>query len=293
MTAQVLFAAFAVVLSVGYMLALGLPVLHGRDAPPDDERAAALKDRLDAIERDRAAGLIGEEAAADAVIDAKRAALAADVAVGARPSKTLRFVAVALLALSPPIAAGLYFLVGAPSLLDPPTIAASPAPALDAGAIAAMSDEDRQAMIESMVAGLEARLAQQPDDAEGWRMLARSQMVLQRPADSAASYRKLLTIETGGTEDWRNFAMALAMSAPEGRFPSDDEFLRALDEIEAQTPGDPMVLFYRGGAARERGDVARAVELWTMLLSGVPEDAPARQTLVSLIEQAKSGAPSP
>ncbi len=43
-----------------------------------------------------------------------------------------------------------------------------------------MSGEDRQAMIEGMVAGLAARLAESPDDPEGWTRLIRSYVVLGR-----------------------------------------------------------------------------------------------------------------
>ena len=58
---------------------------------------------------------------------------------------------------------------------DPATTDA-PAPAAAAGATGA--DETQQAMIASMVAGLEARLSDNPRDADGWIMLARSRKVM-------------------------------------------------------------------------------------------------------------------
>jgi cytochrome c-type biogenesis protein CcmH len=39
-----------------------------------------------------------------------------------------------------------------------------------------MSPEERQAMIASMIEGLEARLADNPDNIEGWLRLVRSHM---------------------------------------------------------------------------------------------------------------------
>ncbi|WP_262692274.1 c-type cytochrome biogenesis protein CcmI [Kordiimonas aestuarii] len=45
-------------------------------------------------------------------------------------------------------------------------------------AVAAMSDEDRAAFIDSMIARLAGRLEDNPDDPEGWMMLARSQLSL-------------------------------------------------------------------------------------------------------------------
>lgn len=56
----------------------------------------------------------------------------------------------------------------------------------DAATVAAardMAPDDRQAMIEGMVAGLDARLREDPDDLEGWLRLIRSYGVLGRETD--------------------------------------------------------------------------------------------------------------
>ncbi|OQM73598.1 c-type cytochrome biogenesis protein CcmI [Manganibacter manganicus] len=51
-------------------------------------------------------------------------------------------------------------------------------------AAASMSPQDRQAMIETMVASLDDRLRHNPDDAEGWQKLIRSYAVLDRKAEA-------------------------------------------------------------------------------------------------------------
>jgi cytochrome c-type biogenesis protein CcmH len=264
---------------------IGLPLRRERGAAPDDSAGDALRHRLAEIERDRAGGLIDIGSAAEAEIEAKRAAIreGANDGVPRNKARRLRLAAVAFLGAAPLAAVGLYLRVGAPALINPPPIAA-------AADIAALPEEDRRAMIEQMVGGLAARLEAEPNDAEGWRMLARSQMVLERPADSAASYKRLLTFQEGSLEDWRNYATALAATAPEKRFPAEPEFLRALGEIEKRAPGDMMALFYRGGAAREAGDAAGAAELWRRLLSSMPADAPVRATLEALIIEADAAA---
>lgn len=64
---------------------------------------------------------------------------------------------------------------------------AGPGPtADDVDAAALMSDKDRAQMIEDMVAGLDQRLRDNPQDAEGWRRLVQSYVVLGR-ADEARS----------------------------------------------------------------------------------------------------------
>jgi cytochrome c-type biogenesis protein CcmH len=46
-----------------------------------------------------------------------------------------------------------------------------------------MSEDDRRAMIEGMVAGLAARLAEDPDDLDGWLRLIRAYGVMGREDD--------------------------------------------------------------------------------------------------------------
>lgn len=288
--ATYVFVGFGAGVGLAFFLALALPILRRRPAPGDDDRGRALKERLAAIERDRASGLIADKDAADAAIDANRAAVSAAPEKSDATARRWRLAAIAFAAVAPAAAAALYLVVGAPALIDPESIETA-RPAADASAIAAMPEDERRAMIEGMVASLAARLAAAPEDPDGWRMLARSQFVLNRPVDAAGSYRRLLSLEEGTPDDWRNFATALVASMPGGRFPSDAEFLSALDRLASFEAADPMVLFYRGGAARENGDAARAVELWTALLKTVPADAPGRRTLETLIEEARATLP--
>ena len=83
---------------------------------------------------------------------------------------------------------------------------AEPAPAIpgpsaeDIEAAGEMTPEDRQAMIEGMVASLAARLTETPNDAEGWARLLRSYMVLGRPDDARDAYARALEALAGDAE---------------------------------------------------------------------------------------------
>ncbi len=57
-----------------------------------------------------------------------------------------------------------------------------------------MSADDRGAMIESMVAGLAARLEENPKDREGWQKLIRSYVVLGKQQDARAAYQRGLKV---------------------------------------------------------------------------------------------------
>lgn len=58
--------------------------------------------------------------------------------------------------------------------------------AADIEAAANMSAEDRSAMVENMVAGLSARLREEPNDPAGWVRLIKARMVLGQKTDAAA-----------------------------------------------------------------------------------------------------------
>jgi len=60
----------------------------------------------------------------------------------------------------------------------------------DVEAAAKMSSQDRNEMINSMVASLDERLKQNPDDLEGWKRLVRSYLVLGRRDDALAALKR-------------------------------------------------------------------------------------------------------
>ena len=268
----------------------------------DPERAAVLRARLAEIEADRSSGLLDEALADEAVLEAQRAALrgartsAAGQGGGAR--RGWRYAAVAAIASAPIGVALVYPYVGAPDYRErlaaegsaPPAVEGSApgAASAEAAAIAALPPAERMAMIENMVDGLAARLERQPDDPDGWRMLARSQTTLGRFEAGAESYRRLLGLIDGALEDWRGFANARLGQAGQGAFPADQEFAEILEEIESRRPGDPFVMFYRAGALRENGDHAGAAALWRQLLARLPANAPVRGSLEALAEEAEA-----
>lgn len=62
----------------------------------------------------------------------------------------------------------------------------------DIAAAADMTEEDRNAMVEGMVAGLAAKLEENPDNPDGWIMLVRSYSVLGKPDKAQSSYDEAL-----------------------------------------------------------------------------------------------------
>ena len=77
-----------------------------------------------------------------------------------------------------------------------------------------MSDEDRNEMVETMVASLADRLVENPDNRAGWRQLIRSYMVLGRIDEARA-----------------------AIATARGHAAGDAQFLADLDAAQAELDG--------------------------------------------------------
>jgi cytochrome c-type biogenesis protein CcmH len=81
----------------------------------------------------------------------------------------------------------------------------------DVEAAASMSPGDRAAMIEQMVSGLDAKLRQNPNDAEGWMRLVRSYAMLGRTDQARDALARGIKAVGGDSEDGKRLA-ALAAS---------------------------------------------------------------------------------
>lgn len=88
----------------------------------------------------------------------------------------------------------------------------------DIDAAVAMAPADRTAMIETMVAGLDEKLRQNPNDPEGWTRLVRSYVVLGRTGEARAALDRGLAALGATSDDGRKFAefaATLGLSATE------------------------------------------------------------------------------
>lgn len=287
---MVIFWALAAILALAVTAITAAPLLRTgkrRATAPDDQSAARA-----AIARDQEFGLMDDDSAAESAAGIDRTCAAENSASGS--FRLGRIAAAAALGLSPLAAVFIYLEVGAPGLVAvagrpgaPSTLAENNAAAGSAAAISAMSDEERRAMIASMVDGLAARLVQSPEDPDGWRMLARSYLVLGRADESAAAWREALKRSDGSLGDWRQYAESLMAGGPDPDGSVSQELEDALAKVREFDADDPLALFILGQAAMKRGDKETALALWTRLRELIPPDAPIAGTLDKMIAQAK------
>jgi cytochrome c-type biogenesis protein CcmH len=240
---------------------------------------AVYRDQLDEIDRDRAAGLIGVAEAEAARVEVSRRLLAAadaaeaDTAVQApAPLWRRRVVAAMALVLVPLGTAALYLSLGSPQLPGAPLTARLATP-----------PDNRP--IEDLVAQVEQRAAQNPNDGRAWEVLGPVYMRLGRYDDAARAWQNLMRINGASAARETDYGEALTAAA-NGVITSDAK--AAFDRANALDKNDVKTRFYLGVAADQDGKRAEAETIWRDILAQAPSDAP----YVPVIRQALERGPT-
>jgi cytochrome c-type biogenesis protein CcmH len=249
------------VLTLVAMLAVLLPLARRRPAFSGPDGKAIYETEIAGIDRDVARGLASEADAAAAKTEAARRFLAT-TAVEQKPVRSSTFArraaAVVALLFIPGLTFGLYRAIGAADYPDQPLEARLNAPA---------SGSD----INVALAKIEKRLAEQPDDARGWEVVAPVYLKMDRPRDAARAWQKVIQLEGVTAERAASFGEALVY-ADEGRI--SPQARKAFEAALEQDASEPRAQFFLGMADEQAGDNAGAIQRWTRLLDGAPADAP-------------------
>ena len=136
--------------------------------------------------------------------------------------------------------------------------------------------------INQMIAGLEAKLKANPDDAEGWRMLGLAFFEVQRFAESATAYKRAVALTPTKADAWSNLGEALVMAGT-GNLPADAK--AAFTTALARNPKDVRSRYFLAVAKDIAGDHNGAINDWIALLKDSPPDAPWQADVRSLIAE--------
>lgn len=160
----------------------------------------------------------------------------------------------------------------------------------DMAEMAALSSEERNDRIRSMVDGLAARLEDDPDDIEGWLRLAQSRNVLGEPEAAKEAYRRAMVVEPENPDVLRAYASSLLGDVhPETKVATVGEEAAGLYEklIEIK-PDDPEAHWYLGLAAVQDGTVAEAKTHWQRVLDVLGPGHPNYAAVQSSLEQVET-----
>jgi cytochrome c-type biogenesis protein CcmH len=173
----------------------------------------------------------------------------------------------------------LYFVVGNPKGLSPslPT-AEMAAPASQQGG--PMSDQQVAANVDKLA----KRLEQNPNDAQGWLMLARSYTSMERFSDAANAYERATALNSNDAGIWADYAEALAMSNGQRLAGKPTDAINRALQID---PKNQKALDLAGSAAYQAGDYKKAIEYWQKLLTGLPAGSEELKAISEQIAKAK------
>lgn len=249
----------------------------------------ALRERLKQLQKRHEAGAIGKKAFETGKAQLEReilqAVLAApeaapEVAAGAEAPRPSRGMMAGLLSFVVVLAVAGYAWTGSPGV---PSAGSPSATAANAGNPHA-SGAAEEAQFAAAVEQLAERLQDQPDDFEGWAMLARSYGMLGRLDDALPAYQKAVALNGQDARLLADYADTLALK--NGRNLEGEPMLLVERALRIE-PTNLKALSLAGAAAFNRQDYAGAVRYWERVVQHAPPDSPYLPQVQSSIAEAR------
>ena len=256
------------------------------EGDPVGSNVAVYRDQLADLEREREQGAVSEHeyiASRDELtrrlLEDAQAAAAQVVASPERTqtsvppsSRSRRWLAVGLALYLPLMGLGLYGWLGQPMALDP---------------LAASSGEPEHAVdpskLTEMVAKLEQRLRDEPQQVEGWVMLGRVQRARERFEESAQAYARALSLSAND-----DVAIERAEVLARGRGSFEGEPWQIILGVLKADPDHEGARLLAGSAAFSEGRYALALTHWKRVQSRLSADSPDKPELDEAIAQAQA-----
>ena len=187
----------------------------------------------------------------------------------------------------PVLAIALYFTIGNPRALSAANMPDSPggmSVSTSGPGGPMMNGQPTQQQIEANVASLAKRLEQNPDDVQGWMMLARSYASMERFNEATAAFAKATALKTDDAGLWADYAFAMAMANDRKLEGHPSELINKALKLD---PENPKALQLAGSAAFEAKNYKQAIEYWQRLLQKTSPDSEMGQALTERIAEAR------
>jgi cytochrome c-type biogenesis protein CcmH len=241
------------------------------------------KDQLAELERDKAQGLIEEAEAVSARAEIERRILSAAKGETApvdriAPNWQYRMVTgvAGIVVLG---SVGLYASLGRPDL-----------PSAQNQVLAMNGEQAAQSAgaqeggneVDALVKRLEKRLAENPSDPDGWRVLGWSYYNTGRYKDSVAAYRRAVDLQKDNPTLKSFLGEAMVKEAGDR---VTDAALAIFNEVLATSPNDERARFFKGVDRVQKGDSQGAIDEWLALYKIAPADAEWAADLRTRIEE--------
>ena len=249
-----------------------LPVL-----PRKELNISIHKEHLQELKNEVQAGNLGQEDFENAVRELEHE-LIMDVAInegkkGTDPMKRSTWTIVVITILMPVLVIGLYLRLGDVDIIK-----------TRSNEVPQQAATGEMHSIDDMVERLRKRLQTQPDDVQGWRMLGRSYVVLNRFNDAVMAFSKAHDLGDDDPGFLADYSEALII-ANDNKF--TNESLEMLSLALKANPDEPKALWMSGFAALDKGNNTEALQHWERLLPLLPPGGEDAVTLQQHINQVK------
>ena len=244
------------------------------------------RDQNRELEADLKNGLIGEEQYRQEKSELERRLLQDVTAseTSPAPNKNGNAFAYSVALFIPVGAVILYLIVGTPKGLNPATAPATMPTAESEQPGPTSPGSMSRDQIAANTEKLAERLKQNPNDVQGWTMLARSYLMQERFADAAAAYEKLTVLRANDADVWADYAEALALANGQNLAGKPTEAINKALQIN---PKHQKALDLSGSAFYQAGDYNKAIEQWQKLLKLLPPGSEELKTITEQITKTK------
>lgn len=124
--------------------------------------------------------------------------------------------------------------------------------------------------IGEMVAALAARLEDEPNDTEGWKLLGRSYLTLNDYDAAVRAFEKAVALEQSQNAQTLVDLGGAMLARDDSRLEAGS--IALFESALALEPNNPAALFYGGLTALQRGNTELAADRWEILLALNPPD---------------------
>jgi len=284
---MIIFSVVAALLIAAALLFIVPPLWRRRDrqgVQRDRSNLEIYKDQLQEMEADLANGILSPEQFEQGRVELERRLLedvtpAADQAVAHDGRGEGRGAAIAVMLLVPLLAVFIYLVKGNPGALSPEKISAAQQEEGKGPAHAVTAEQ-----IEAMVEGLASRLENNPQDAQGWRMLGRSYVALGRYQEAIAALERAVAMIPDDADLLADYADALAMTGGQNLSGKPMELIKRALKVD---PNHEKSLWLAGTAAYNQGDYLGAIAYWERLLKQVAPDSQEAKQVADIIAEAR------
>ena len=275
-------AAF-ILLALAFVLPPALDRSDDKEKDDQDQRKQAninvYRDQLSELESDLKNGVVSQEQYTQDHEEIERRLL--EDTAGSRPKEkavpvnakgSLYILGVTL----PVVAIAFYLIVGTPKSITGEAESTRPT--------ASASGERTQEQIAANVDALAQRLKENPSDAAGWTLLARSYNNMERFGESAGAYAKATELNPKDADLWAEYAFVSAMASGRSLQGKPEELIAQALKVD---PENAKALQLAGSAAFQAKDYKKAVGYWERVLKRVPPDSDVGQLMAERLNEAR------